>query len=106
MALRMGVTPSRISQIERGEADDSIHLSTLRRAAEALGCQLHYVLVPGSSLERMVRDQARKKATAVVGVATHTMRLEDQEPEPDVVDAQLGELIDRLVDSRGLWKVE
>lgn len=104
MAKRMEVTHSRISQIERAEADDSIHLGTLRRAAEALGCELHYVFVPATSLEDAVRHQARTKAQKLVGAATHTMRLEDQEPESAVVGAQLDELADSLVDTRGLWK--
>jgi predicted DNA-binding mobile mystery protein A len=104
MAQRMGVTPSRITQIERAEADDSIRLGTLRRAAEALGCELHYVLIPAAPLDEVVRLQARKKAEALIGATTHTMRLEDQEPDPAVVGTQLDELADDLVDTRGLWK--
>ena len=58
------------------------------RAAEALGCELHYVFVPAAPLEDAVRQQARAKAQTLVGAATHTMRLEDQEPEASVVAAQ------------------
>jgi predicted DNA-binding mobile mystery protein A len=103
MAQRMGVTQSRVSQLEHAEADDSIHLGTLRRAAEALGCKLHYVFVPAAPLEDAVRRQARAKAQSLVGAATHTMRLEDQEPDSSVVAAQVDEIADNLVDSRGLW---
>jgi len=103
MAQRMGVTQSRISQPEHAEADDSIRLDTLRRAAEALGCELHYVFVPAAPLEDAVRQQARTKAQTMVGAATHTMRLEDQEPEASVVAAQVDEVADDLVDSPGLW---
>jgi predicted DNA-binding mobile mystery protein A len=103
MAQRMGVTQSRVSQLEHAEADDSIHLGTLRRAAEALGCELHYVFVPAAPLQDAVRQQARAKAHALVGGATHTMRLEDQEPDASVVAAQIDEIADDLVDSPGLW---
>jgi predicted DNA-binding mobile mystery protein A len=103
MAQRMGVTQSRISQLEHAEADDSIRLDTLRRAAEALGCELHYVFVPGAPLEDAVRQQARTKAQTLVDAATHTMRLEDQEPDASVVAAQVDEIADDLVDSPGLW---
>ena len=103
MAQRMGVTQSRISQLEHAEADDSIRLDTLRRAAEALGCELHYVFVPAAPLEDAVRQQARTKAQTLVGAATHTMRLEDQEPDASVVAAQVDEIADDLVDSPGLW---
>jgi predicted DNA-binding mobile mystery protein A len=104
MARRMGVTHSRISQIEHAEADDSIRLGTLRRAAEALGCQLQYAFVPVTTLEEAVELQARRRAEALIGATTHTMRLEDQEPEPAVVGTQLDELADSLIDTRGLWK--
>ena len=57
MAQRMGVTQSWISQLEHAEADDSIRLDTLRRAAEALGCELHYVFVPAAPLEDAVRNR-------------------------------------------------
>ncbi len=103
MAQRMGVTQSRVSQLEHAEADDSIHLATLRRAAAALGCELHYVFVPSAPLEDAVRQQARAKARTLVGAATHTMRLEDQEPEASVAAAQVDEIADDLVDAPGLW---
>lgn len=103
LAKRMGVTQSRVSQLERAEADDSIHLGTLRRAAEALGCELHYVLVPSASLEGAVRQQALTKAQMLVGAATHTMRLEDQEPDASVVATQVDEIAEDLIDSRRLW---
>lgn len=104
MAQRMGVTHSRISQIERAEVEDSIRLGTLRRAAESLGCELHYVLVPVNSLEETVQLQAMRKARALVNATTHTMRIEKQEPEPAIVGEQLDELAESLVDTRRLWR--
>lgn len=67
LAMRMRVTRSRVSQIERAEVDGSIHVSTLVRAAEALNCRLVYFLVPNEPLEQMVWRQAFLKASGELG---------------------------------------
>ncbi|MHB1509958.1 MAG: mobile mystery protein A [Acidimicrobiales bacterium] len=103
LGQRMGLTQSRVSQIERSEELGSIRLETLERAARALNCQVRYVFVPNEPLEDMVQRQARLRAQAEVDAVTHTMALEDQVPEPDVITAQVEELAERFVDGRHLW---
>lgn len=104
LGQRMGLTQSRVSQLERSEELGSIRLDTLERAARALNCQLRYVFVPNEPLEDMVQRQARLRAQAEVDVVTHTMALEDQVPEPGVIDSQVEELAERFVDGRHLWE--
>jgi predicted DNA-binding mobile mystery protein A len=104
LSQRMGLTQSRVSQIERSEELGSIRLDTLERAAQALNCQVRYVLVPNEPLEEMVQRQARLRAQAEVDAVTHTMALEDQVPEPDVLDALVKEMAERFVDERHLWE--
>jgi Fic-DOC domain mobile mystery protein B len=87
LGQRMGLTQSRVSQIERSEELGSIRLDTLERAAQALNCQVRYVFVPNEPLEQMVQRQARLRAQAEVDAVTHTMALEDQVPEPGVLDS-------------------
>ena len=103
LGRRMGVTQSRVSQIERAEESGSIRLETLDRAAQALNCQVRYVFVPHEPLEVMVRRQARLRAEAEVDAVTHTMVLEDQAPQADVVRARVEELTERFIDGRNLW---
>src|SRR5262245_57390023 len=50
-ARRLRVRPQSLDAVERSEANGTIQLKTLRRAAEALDCTLVYALVPNSSLE-------------------------------------------------------
>ena len=71
-----------MQQLEKTEATDRITLGALRRAAEAMGCELVYALVPKSGTfvelaEHPVRDSAARDVKSVV----HTMMLEDQKPE-------------------------
>ena len=104
LGQRMGLTQSRVSQIERSEELGSIRLDTLERAAQALNCQVRYVFVPNEPLEEMVQRQARLRAQAEVDAVTHTMALEDQVPEPGVLDALVKEMAERFVDERHLWE--
>jgi predicted DNA-binding mobile mystery protein A len=104
LGQRMGLTQSRVSQIERSEELGSIRLDTLERAAQALNCQIRYVFVPNEPLEEMVQRQARLRAQAEVDAVTHTMALEDQVPEPGVLDDLVKEMAERFVDERHLWE--
>ncbi|MBV8446883.1 MAG: mobile mystery protein A, partial [Hyphomicrobiales bacterium] len=55
LARRLGVSQPRITELEKSELSGSISLRSLRRAAEALGCQVVYVLVPNKPLEMVLR---------------------------------------------------
>src|SRR5258706_15467021 len=61
-AKRLAIRPQSVEALEKSEANGSIQLKTLRRAAEALDCTLVYALVPNTSLEGAVRERARKIA--------------------------------------------
>jgi predicted DNA-binding mobile mystery protein A len=100
----MGVAQQRIAQLEQNEIGDRIQLGTLRQAAEALECDLVYVLLPRSSLDQTVKRQARRKAAAIVDQVAHHSRLEDQTLTPTQTESQIEELAARLIDQRGLWR--
>jgi transcriptional regulator with XRE-family HTH domain len=58
----MGVTQSTVADLEASEVHGTIRLDTLRRAADALDCDVAYFLIPRTSLDEMVVSQARRKA--------------------------------------------
>ena len=103
LARRMGVSQQRVPAIERGEQDMTIKLDTLMRAAHALDCKLVYALVPRTSLDDMVHDQARRRATEHVRRVTQHSRLEDQQPTDADLAEQIEELAAELAERRGLW---
>jgi len=78
LADRLGVTPSAVIRLEQSEAADRARLETLRRAADAMGCDLVYVLVPRRPLTTVVRERAQELAHFQVAAVEQTMRLEDQ----------------------------
>jgi predicted DNA-binding mobile mystery protein A len=75
---RLGVSQPRIVELEKSEQNGNVTLSTLQRAAEALGCRLVYVLVPERPLAEVVKERAELIAERQSKAIEHTMRLEDQ----------------------------
>ncbi|MGB2604804.1 MAG: mobile mystery protein A, partial [Candidatus Sulfotelmatobacter sp.] len=66
-------------QLEKAEAEDRITLKSLRAAAQALGCELVYALVPkADTLQDLVEERARAQAKKHVLGVEHSMALEDQ----------------------------
>lgn len=106
LARRMGVTRSRVSQIERAEIDGTIHLSTLERAAEALNCRVVCFLVPIEPLEQMVWQQAFLKAVDELGAQRARKGEEEDVGSPDngmTFEEEAETLAYSLVSNRWLW---
>ncbi len=76
LATRMGITRPSLNQLETNEVSDKITLASLRNAAGAMDCDLHYVLVPRQSLEKMVADQAKQRALKKLGRINQSQALE------------------------------
>jgi predicted DNA-binding mobile mystery protein A len=106
LAQRLGVTTSTVTRLETSEADDTISLGTLRRAAEALGCELQYALVPKQSLAQTLEARATALARQRMAAISHTMALEAQSTAPKTVEDQTRALADSLLrgSRRALWQ--
>lgn len=98
---RLGVSHPAVFELERSERNGTARLDTLRRAAEAMDCELVYAFIPRYGLEKTVRAQAQEIADEDLRRVAHTMALESQaEPvTPDIRE----DVIERIIDSRGLW---
>ena len=101
LAARLGTTAGAVTRLEQSEAADRIRLDTLRRAADALGCDLVYLLVPRRPLTATVQERAREVARVQAAAIEQTMLLEDQ------ATGRTAELEDRLaarlLERGGLW---
>lgn len=102
VARRLGVTRQAVAQIETAEVDGSVRLATLRRAAAALDCDLVYTLVPRTTLDQVVREQAERVVAGEVAAAERSMVLEAQDSSVDHAAAR--ELADELIASPRLWR--
>lgn len=106
LAKRLGLVPSTVLRLETSEADDTITLSSLRRVAEALGCELQYALVPKQTIAQTMEAQANKVARERMATVAHSMALEAQASSDDAVNTQVQEIAESLLrgSRRELWR--
>jgi predicted DNA-binding mobile mystery protein A len=101
LATRLGVTAGAVTRLEQSEAADRIRLDTLRRAADALGCDLVCLLVPRRPLTAVVRDRARELARWQVAAVEQTMLLENQ--ATGAASEMENRLTEQLIERGSLW---
>jgi predicted DNA-binding mobile mystery protein A len=100
LAKRLGKAPSVAAHLEGSEAEYRITLGSLRDAADALGCQLVYALVPKSgSIQQLAEERTRTKAAENVRAVEHSMALEGQ--AVGGVEAKISEETARLLKRSG-----
>jgi predicted DNA-binding mobile mystery protein A len=102
LAARLQVKPASVSDIERSESRGRIRLDTLERAAEAMGCDLAYALIPRGGLAEIVQRRAREKVEEQTRAVSRGMDLEAQSTQVD--DEVVREEMERLIASGQLWK--
>ncbi len=103
LADRMGVTAQSAFQLEASERDHKVRLDTLRKAADALNCDLAYVLVPREgTLENTVRAQAAAVLDSRRSSVDRTMALEDQ--RAPLSDAARESLIELVMTEYPIWR--
>ncbi len=99
LADRLEVTHQRVDEIERHELRGSVTLKAMRRVAEKLDCVFVYALVPRTTLEKTLYEQARQVAQRRLSRVSHTMSLENQELSSEDQKNALNDLTEELVDS-------
>lgn len=104
LAGRMNVAPSTVHRLEVSEQNERIQLDSLRRAADALDCDLVYALVPRRPLQELVDERARESARLELAALGHTMDLEAQGLGRERLQERVDELADQIKARPGLWQ--
>ena len=106
LGRRLGMTHAAINNFERSEAHDTISLTSLKKLADALGCDLQYALIPRKPLHEQLDEQAQKLAREQLASLLHSMQLEAQGLQHEEQERQVESLArDLLVGSRReLWQ--
>jgi predicted DNA-binding mobile mystery protein A len=104
LADELGVKTNAVFAMERSERAGKIQLDTLRRAADALDCDVVYALVPRSTLAGTVEAAATRVLRRNTEVVRRTMMLEAQGLDNNELAAQERILLNELIDSRDLWR--
>lgn len=105
LAKRIGVTRPSLDELESNEVKETITLASLRKVADALGCDLQYVLVPRKPLERQIAEQALKKASSRLGRVNQSQALEASALEAGSLSRAIKDLARELEVTRpsSLW---
>lgn len=108
LAQRLKVSQPRIPKLEQDELSGAVTLKTMRQVAEALDCVFVYAVVPRTSLEDIVRTQARKVAAERMQRVSHTMLLEAQGLSDEEQRASLDAAVEELVREipKELWDLK
>ncbi|WP_341727076.1 mobile mystery protein A [Pseudoxanthomonas putridarboris] len=105
-ADRLGVTRATAAKLEANERRRTIQLDSLQRAADALGCDLIYALVPREPLQDMVTERRMAVLKSMRRRTQQNMRLEAQEVDDPQQEEHLLAQAELLVPDRLLWRKE
>ncbi len=109
LAELMGVTVNTITKLENGESKKTVSLKSLGKAAEAMDCELIYMIVPKSpnnSFNELLDQKTMALAKKIASGVPHSMSLELQEVDSTTTQDQIKNLAQDLkkdLDVR-LWK--
>lgn len=100
LSRRLGLTRSRITQLENAEMHDAVTLRTLKETANAMGCEFIYAIVPKdhSTLENIIKTRAEQIANERITSVAHSMSLEAQSVDADILKTQKEELVKSLME--------
>ena len=111
LATLMKVGQNSITQLEVGEKKQSISLKNLVKAAEAMDCEVIYMIVPKAphrSFSELLEKRAYDLALKISKGISHSMNLEQQKVSDNVTQNQIKDLALELkqnLDPR-IWGVE
>ncbi len=105
LAIRLGVTHSLIARNEHAELEGSITIKTMSAMAKAMNCKFVYAIVPNDSIDAILYQQAKKKATKLVQRISDHMALEDQELSKKTLAEEIEKVTQDLLQSKTslLW---
>jgi len=92
LARKLGVHRSTLHSLENAESDGSITIKKLKAAADSMGCELIYAIVPikiqdntNQTIDNLIINQAKMKAHKIVLKTNEHMALEGQELKNDAL---------------------
>lgn len=108
LARRLNVTRAYISKIEKSELSGSLTIKTMQRIAEGMECRFVYTIVPKESVEDILTERAKEKATYLVETTNKHMALEDQALSSRQISFEIERLQKKMLDdmSSDFWNDE
>ena len=92
LAKRINVARQSLDDLESNELKQTITRASMRNVADALGCDLKYVLVPRKPLEKLITEQALKRASKKLGRVNQSQALEASAIEKESLSRAITDL--------------
>jgi len=96
LAKKLGIAQASLTNLEQNEVEDKITLASLRKAADALNCDLVYALCPREPIGDQIKNQATIAARNIINASEKHMSLEAQETSRSSQQQAIDELADEL----------
>jgi predicted DNA-binding mobile mystery protein A len=106
LAARLQIAKPSVAKLEKNELHETISIGKLAEVARAMDCQLVYALVPNTSLDQTVQQQAERVAANTLGYVAATMDLEDQSVGLDRHSDQLAAQARKVIDANRQWMAD
>lgn len=100
---KAGIKQSELYRIEKAEVEGKLTLNKLKKTAKAMGCELHYAVVPRGEINHIIEDRARRHAINILRRVNIHMQLEDQETTKEQIELQINKLSDELAKDMPGW---
>ena len=109
LARRMGVAQSTLARIEQDEPEGRVTIRTLRKAADAMDCDVVYQLVPrGGYIDGLLRRRAEVLARRIHDRVDSTMSLEGQHVSAEEREAMIRDTVEDILHNhpKSIWEDE
>ena len=100
---KAGIKKSELYRIEKAELEGTLTLNKLKETAEAMGCKLHYAVVPRCKIDSIIEDRARQHAIKILGNASVHMQLENQATKKEQIEFQIDKVAKKLIAEMPSW---
>lgn len=98
-----GFKKSELYRIEKAEIEGTLTLNKLKETAQAMGCELHYAIVPKGDVNTLIKEKARRHAINILRNASVHMQLEDQGTTDEQVELQITKVAEQLEKEMPKW---
>ena len=104
LAKKMGTGQRAIVRLEKEEGDPQV--STLKRIAESLNCELIIRFVPKMELEKFLKEKAKTKAEKLIKMSTVSANIELQKPSKNIIQSEINRLAEEILHKKrsSLWE--
>ena len=106
LGIKMNITAQSVKEIEEREKNGTVSINVLRQVGQVLQLKFVYGFIPkNKTLKNMIEERAQQLAEEIVERTSISMKLEDQENQPERIKNAIKEKTKTIIDEmpKQLW---